>query len=157
MNKLDVESIKHRESLIATLSSPLDSYSFKTVFKTIPDELADLLSDTNPNGDLNNNPRLVILSIVNLDENNPCGVCSEAVDQLKQWGLDNGAIGDGRVRVLIVPELDDSKLWNKLNVDADEVPRHYIFNKDLALIDVVNGVMNGGYIETFYGRLINEE
>lgn len=154
---LDVEANKHVLSILNTLSSELDEYEFKTVYKSIPDEIRELLMESNPNCDLNNSPNLVILSIVNLSESNPCGVCSESIDQLKQWGLDNGAIGDGRVRVLVVPELDTKKIWNKLNANHDNVPRHYIFNKEFALIDVVDGVMKGDYIETFYGRMINEK
>lgn len=146
---------KHVGNLVTTLSSPMDNYDFKSVYKSIPDEIVELLRETNVDGNLNNHPNLVIISVVNLDETNPCGVCSEALDQLKQWGLDNGAIGDGKVRVLILPELDDKKLWRKLGISMDEVPRHFIFNRDFALIDVVDGVMSGGYLETFFGDLIN--
>jgi hypothetical protein len=155
MVDLETEYEKHIGNLMETLKSPLDDHDFKSVYKSIPNEILELLRETNPEGNLNNSPNLVILSVVNLDESNPCGVCSEALDQLKQWGLDNGAIGDGKVRVLVLPELDDKKLWRKLGISMDEVPRHFIFNKDLALVDVVDGIMSGGYIETFFGEMIN--
>lgn len=154
---LSEEFEKHKNNLLETISSPMDSYSFKSVFKAIPEEVFELLKEANEDDLLNNFPNLVIISLVSLDEDNPCGVCNEAISQLKQWGLDNGAIGDGKVRVLFVPELDEKKLWNKIGANHDEVPKHYIFNKQFALIDVVNGVMTGGYIETFYGDLINEK
>ena len=154
---LDIEYNKHLKSLEETLSSPLDDYEFKSKYESIPDDIFKLLNETNPDGSLNNSPNVVILSIVNLSESNPCGVCSEALDQLKQWGLDNGAIGDGKVRILVVPVpgLDDKKLWRKLGINEEDVPRHYIFNRNLALVDVVDGIMTGGYIETFYGEMIN--
>lgn len=157
MTDLNKEYDKHMENLMDTLKSPLDNYNFKSVYTSIPDEILQLLKESNYNGNMNNHPNLVILSVVNLDESNPCGVCSESLDQLKQWGLDNGAIGDGKVRVLVVPEIDDKRLWHKLGISMDEVPRHYIFNKYLSLVDVVDGIMTGGYIETFYGEMINEK
>ena len=150
MIDLEKEFEKHKENLMNT---DLDNYRFKSVFTSIPEDIDALIKETS-NGKIKA-PNLVILSVVNLTKDNPCGVCREAYDQLIQWSLDSGYVADGKVKILIVAdEFDKKKIWQKLGVDFSQAPRHYIFDSNFRLHDVVDGVMNGSYIETFYGKLI---
>lgn len=149
MIDLDLEYIKHRDNLINT---DLDNYRFKSVFTSIPNDVDKLVKETS--GDNYRKPELVILTIANLDNDNPCGVCTEAVEQLKQWSIDSGYVSDGKAKIIIVTEFDEKKIWHKIGADFSQAPRHFIFDSEYKLYDVVDGVVNGSYIETFYGKLI---
>lgn len=151
MIDLDKEFEKRVDALNNT---QLDNYEFKSIFTSISDDVRKLLVEADSNNEYNKSPNLVIISVVSLEKDNPCGVCMEAYNQLIQWGKDSGYVGDGKARVLIVTEFDNKKIWYKLNASFDQSPRHYIFDKNFALYDVVDGVMTGSYIETFYGKLL---
>lgn len=157
---LDDEYEKHLESLKNT---DLNNHKFKSSFASISDDVRDIIVESGNIVNVSPKLKLVIISIVNLDEDNPCGVCKEAYDQLIQWGLDYGSLQDRKaMAIAITPNTDDlsrkamsKKMWSKLNVDFSNVPRHFIFDSKLRLVDIVDGIMTGNYIETFYGELIN--
>lgn len=134
-----------------------NEHKLKSMFTSISDDVRTLLFESDEESNLNPKPNLVIISLVILDEDNPCGVCKEAVEQLLKWSVEYGSVGDGKARVVIVGELDDKKIWNKIGASHDYAPRHYIFDKNFRLYDVVDGVITGSYIDTFYGKLINDK
>lgn len=154
MVDFEKEVEKHTENLFNT---DLDNYKFKTVFTSISDDIRALLIETGLADGLNINPNLVILTIVSPDADNPCGVCEETKDKLIEWSQTSGYVGDGKARILIVDDFDDKKIWRKLNISFEDAPRHYIFDRNFRLFDIVDGVMDGSYIELFYKKLLNGE
>lgn len=151
MIDFEKEVEKHTENLMNT---DLDNYSFKSTFTSISDDILSILIETGLETNKNISPNLVIITIVSPD--GPCGVCEEAKSQLFEWIKTSGYVGDGKVRIIIVDEFDNRKIWKKLNIDFNDAPRHYIFDKNFRLHDVVDGVMQGSYIETFYKKLLME-
>ena len=151
MIDFEKEVEKHTQNLMNT---DLDSYTFKSVFTSIEDDIREILIETGIEINKNITPNLVILTIVSPD--GPCGVCEEAISQLFEWTQISGYAGDGKVRIIVIDEFDNRKIWRKLGMDFNDAPRHYIFDKNFRLYDVVDGVMQGSYIETFYKKLLVE-
>lgn len=113
--------------------------------KSIPDDVADMLNEANPDGIIN--PSLVIVIIAG-DNRESMDTINNTVAWIKKHDLSD-------VRLLLVDNIDDRAIWSKLRIyDTKKAPKMYIFNRGLSLVDVYSGVITVEFLDSFTYSLI---
>lgn len=118
--------------------------------KSISQELNEMLIESNPENTLNNNPEYTILLIVDINEKNPCGTCIETINNVSEWADEKEYLSRGVIRILLSQstKLDNKfRLWSKLNIQEDEVPKLIFFDKNKNIIDILSGNIPKEYLD----------
>lgn len=131
------------------LLSNVEELTLRTL--SIQDEVLLLLRSTNYDNSLNNNPNLTLILLVDLQDN-PCGTCIKNLKIVESWGMKNGFLEKGIVRIIISQIKDlprEYLLWEKLHIydNQDETPKTMVFDKNKCLKDILVGGLSEEYLD----------
>jgi hypothetical protein len=135
-----------------------DGRELKGFRTTIQSDVRNMLVDSNKGLNLNNQPKLTIIMVLNIHTEDPCNSCQEALDAVLEWKENHDGF-EGGLRLLAVDASNgfgEQKMWDKLHISFDDVPLALFFDENQSLIDIVQGVMTVEYLDSFWNEHLEE-
>lgn len=103
----------------------------------IREDVKQILLESDPLG--TNNPKLTLMAVINESHES-----LQLIHNILGW-IKEDSIED--IRFVIIDEIDDKEIWNKLRIfDTKRAPKTIIFDDRYSLVDIISGVISKEYI-----------